>query len=414
MSAAARRLVPFVLLTPFLLGTGCPTGSTNIRGTFPHSLVWPPILINRAANTFPTAAVVADLNSDGLTDVIVGYPGGNGATAEIIAFIQVAPAQWGAVPILRGDALTGLSSLAVGDIDGDSLPDIIAGCQSQIIYLRSPPNPLSGVGWLADTINGSVDSNLGRWTDVAIVQLDKLFGPDIVACNASPGQLSWFRAPQVAVNGSQWQRLDIDATTRTGASSFILQDLDRDGNLDLLSSAKDEAAATLAWYRHPGGNIVPNAAWTKFPIGSLAGATHIDIGDFNRDGMIDVVVASPAEKRVGWYAQPSDLLNGTWTGFVLAEFTANTPVDVRVNDLDVNAQPDVVVATADAGTLRWFTPVNEVRARWVENNMADIGENVSRIALADIDRNGRTDVITTLISTDPAQDAVAWYRNPEP
>lgn len=395
-----------------LVLSGC-DGLTGLNRSFPRTAAWNPVLINRGANSLPSAITTADLNQDGLTDVIVGFAGGDGGTPSIVAFIQVAPAQWGPVIIATGDPYRGLSSLVTADIDGDSLVDIVAGCQGRIIYLRSPPNPLLGGNWFADVINGS-DANTGRWTDLAVVQVDKLFGVDIVGCNNEPGLLSWFRAPQQPLNGSLWERQDIDGTTRAGAAALLMQDVDRDGNIDVISTARTEASATIAWYRHPGGNVLPGAVWQKFAIGNLSDAARIDVGDLNRDGLLDVAVTSPNQKVVGWYAQPADLLNAAWSGFVLAEFTGNTPTDVRVTDVDVNGQLDVIASTGNAGTLRWFTPVNDVRGRWVENNQADIGENVTRILLADIDRDARPDVVAALLSNDPSQDAVAWYLNPEP
>ncbi|MEE8169923.1 MAG: hypothetical protein V3T70_05190, partial [Phycisphaerae bacterium] len=66
------------------------------------------------------------------------------------------------------------------------------------------------------------------------------------------------------------------------------------------------------------------------------------------------------------------------------------------------------------GTLRWLTPLNDVRAGWIENNLADLDFNVGdHIAVADIDRDGRPDVVAPLLAADPSGDTIAWYRNPE-
>lgn len=409
------RIAGLVAATLSMCMAGCDSlgGLPGFTRTFPRTAAWRQIDVNRGGNALPTVTAVADFNSDGLPDVVVGYPGSQNANAEIAIMFQIAPTQWRRVPILSGSGATGVVSLAVADVSGDGRPDIIAGCDGRIVYLRSPDNPDSGLGWGADVIAQSDGAGLGRWTDVVVVQIDRLFGVDIVACNSQGGLLSWFRAPQFPLTGAGWQRIDIDNTTRSGATGIAVTDLDRDGFPDVFSTARGESQASVAWYRHPGNNINQAAAWQKFTIGNINDPTRVDVGDLNRDGRTDVVVVSPAELLIGWYAQPDNLTTGTWSGVILAEFVSNMPTDARVADVDANGQPDVVAATANSGTLRWFTPVNDVRGAWVENNLIDLDTNVGRISLADIDRNGRIDAVAPLVAADAANDLVAWFQNPE-
>jgi len=405
-----RTLASFILLST---ATGCPDDGVTLppTRTFPRTTEWPGVTINRGANVLPQVVTVSDLNIDGLPDVIVGYPGGTDSQPQVAVFFQISPTQWTGVSIATGPAVTLVSSLAVGDLNGDGRNDIIAAADGQLVYMRSPPDPVVGQ-WLVDVIAESSGADLGRWTDVAIVQIDQLFGPDIVAANGLPGRLSWFRAPQFAVTGAGFRRIDIDGN-RNSASSILIEDVDRDGNPDVISSARQEQTASIAWYRHPGGNAAAQDLWEKFIIGNLADAHRLGLGDLDRDGRNDVAVISPSQRRVAWFAMPEDVLNSAWNGVVLAEFTQNSPADLKIVDVDVNGQLDAIVATADQGVLRWFTAVNDVRAQWVENNMADPGANVGFVGVADIDRDGRQDVVAPLVAQDSANDQVAWFRNPE-
>lgn len=389
-----------------------PGGQPFIR-TYPRTQPWQPVTINRGSNAAPQVVKVADLDIDGLPDVVVGYPGDGGANPEIAIYFQVNPINFIRFSVLSGPGATGVAAFDITDISGDGRPDIIAGCNGQIVFLRAPEQPRGTLNWFADVIAGSSGAGFGQWTDVAVTQVDGLFGPDIVACNSQPGRLVWFRAPQVALSGNGWIAQQIDITARSGASAILIEDVDRDSRPDVVSAAEGEAQSSVAWYRHPGLTVDVTLVWQRFGITSFAGPTRLAVDDVDRDGRRDVVALSPSQNRVGWFRQPIDLTAPSWSGFVLAQFDVNTPVDIGIGDVEVNGQPDVVVATANAGGLRWFTPINNVQAAWVENNLADFALNVNRMDLADIDRDGRLDVVTPLIGASASEDTVAWFANPE-
>jgi hypothetical protein len=178
----------------------------------------------------------------------------------------------------------------------------------------------------------------------------------------------------------------------------------------VVSTAPGESTARIAWYRNPTNPV--SDTWSKFAIGNLAAATRLVVADLNADGRSDCVALNGPGRQIGWYVRPSDATTN-WSGYLLTTFSSNTPLDLRVADLDANNQPDVVVATRDAGAFRWFTPVGVQTQQWVENNLADISFTPGRFALADLDADGRTDVIAPLRGATTAQDQIAWFENPE-
>jgi len=376
-------------------------------------MAWSPITISSGANVEPSAIAVADINVDGLPDVVVGYGGTTGSTPEIVIFFQTTPTRFQRISLLQGPGALGVRTFAIADISGDGRLDLIAACNGQLIYLRQGESALNPFTWVSDVISGSSGAGLGQWTDVALVQLDGLFAPDLVACNGDPGRLIWFRSPQFPLNGNGWTPIGIDTATRAGASALVIEDIDRDNLPDVMSAAAGESQATLAWYRNPGLTVDPTQPWLRFAVTGFAQPTRIAVADVDRDGRSDVIACSPTQRRIGWFQQPVDLTEPAWQGYVLADFSTNTPVDLIAADVEVNGQPDVVVATADVGGLRWFTPINSVQSRWVENNLADFSLNVNRIAMGDIDRDGRIDVAAALLGATASEDTVAWFLNPE-
>ncbi|MFQ5430307.1 MAG: FG-GAP repeat domain-containing protein, partial [Phycisphaerae bacterium] len=140
---------------------------------------------------------------------------------------------------------------------------------------------------------------------------------------------------------------------------------------------------------------------------------RLAIGDLDGDNDTDLVVTDPTGRRVGGYVRP---LNPTtaWSGFLIGQYASATPTDVRVADVDGNGQLDVVVATRQPGSLRWFTPIGAKTDVWTENNLRDLSEAAGRIALGLVNPGSRIDVVAPLIAADVNADTVAWFENPEP
>src|SRR5262249_54602933 len=209
------------------------------------------------------------------------------------------------------------------------------------------------------------------------------------------------------------------STTRSGAFGVAIDDVDADGRPDVVSTAPGEANARLAWYKNPGGTAM--TAWTKFAIGNPRGVTHVEMGDLDQDGLRDAVAMNPQPLsaagandgiQIVWFKHPSDPTT-PWSGWVLAQWDSNTPVDMKLADVEANGRPDVIAATSNGNTLRWFSRRQDITQLWIENNLADLQLTPTAIAIGDFDLNARPDVAADLQASSSTGDMVNWYVNPQ-
>lgn len=412
-----QSFIGYVILaltgTASCLGTSCfslPGGGSG----YPKTMAWTPRTVNTGAATRPSAIGVFDFDNDSRLDVVVGYQGTAAAEAAVFIFFQDDVENFTAVRIGSGADLSVIRALAIADLDGDGRRDVVAGCNGRLVYLHSGTDARSEAGWSQSVIAQSDDAAFGQWNDVAVGDIDGAAGLDIVACNETPGRVSWFRSPAANIaDGTGWTRVDIAATGRTTATGIALDNFNNDSRLDVISTAPGESAARIAWFANPTDPVA--GTWTKHTVGNLPASTRVVTADLNVDGRSDVVVINPTGRIVGWYQRPTDATTN-WSGFQVTMYTSNTPTDLQTANVDNNAQPDILVSTQTTGTLRWFvpTPGQAQSVGWVENNLRDLTVNAVRIAVGDFDGDGRPDVVAAQQGATTAQDTIVWYENPEP
>ena len=153
-------------------------------------------------------------------------------------------------PTLR---LDGPSSMAVGDIDGDGLPEIIATAESarELIAFE---HDLS-VKWRSEPINGTI------WGSISIANIDGEGLPEILAGNQvlnANGEVLW-----------------TGVSSGTSGRNTIAADLDLDGQMEVIMGGDVYSSdGTLLWRR------------------DLANAPSAAVGNFDDDPYAEVVIST--------------------------------------------------------------------------------------------------------------------------
>jgi hypothetical protein len=236
-----------------------------------------------ATGVYPTGAVIVDVNGDGNLDVLTAnyrgdsigvlLGGGDGTFAPTVNYPTAA----------KGE----VSTLVVGDLDGDGVLDVIATNQAV----------------------GVVSQFMGR--------PDGTFGPTI-----------------------NWD-MPVFTDRVPGPYSAAIADFNEDGKNDV--AVADLTSHTVAVRLGNGDGTLAEA--TSYPEGG-GGSLYAVAADMNLDGHVDLVVANRASDDISVLLGRGD---GTFALPLVTPVAGKGPYSLALGDLNNDGVLDVVTANFDSG-----------------------------------------------------------------
>ena len=231
-------------------------------------------------------------------------------------------------------------------------------------------------------------------TSVYAEDLDGDGDMDVLSASYLDDKIAWYENDGDGNFGSQ----QIITTDADGANSVYAEDLDGDGDMDVLSASCDDDK--IAWYENDGdGNFGPQQIITT----NADGATSVYAEDLDGDGDMDVLSASYYDDKIAWYENDGD---GNFGSQQIITSNANGAYSVYAEDLDGDGDMDVLSASFNDDKIAWYE--NEGDGNFGPQQIITTNANEAfQVYAEDLDGDGDNDVL----SASQNDDKIAWYEN---
>jgi hypothetical protein len=384
--------------------------------------------VSYAAGTNPDSVAVADVNGDGIPDLAVadhGDPSGNGVGVSVL--LGKGDGSFAAARTF--DAGYRLESVAVGDFNGDGTPDLaVADGFGQMSVLlgngdgsfQNAPTYAAGTGpesvavgdFNGDGIpdlavadngidpNGTVSVLLGNGdgtfqtavsyaagTEPRSVVVGDFNGdgiPDLAVVDAGDPQGNGAGVSVLLGNGDGTFQAPLNFSAGNLPLSVAVGDFNGDGIQDLAVANGGFSGTTVSVLLGNGDGTFQTAV--SYAAG--VGPASVAVGDFNRDGILDLAVANDEGNDV------SVLLgNGDGTFQPAVNYAAgHSPTSVAVADLTGNGILDLVVADygTNSGAVSVLLGNGDGSFQPAVNYAAGVGP--ASVAVGDFNRDGIPDL----------------------
>jgi len=335
-----------------LLGNGDGTLSLGTQQSVP------------ASNLRPFQVVVADVNRDGIPDIITANRSDNSVSVMLGnrdgSFQTKETFATGRLPI----------SVAVADLNGDGIPDIVTAN-----YTGSNVSVLLGNG--DGTFQPPEDLPAGNACyDVKVADLNGDGIPDIVVTNKDDNTLGIF----LGTGKGAFQPM-VAYPVASGPYEVVVDDLTGNGIPDVVVS---HFSATVVDVLLGNGNGTFQAS-REFQVGSRP--YGLAVADLNGDGKPDIVTSDYRDNEV------SVLLNQGSANFGLPQIfpVGKGPNEVQVADLNGDGFPDIVTANYGSDTVSVLLGSPAGKFKPAQSFAA--GNGPASLAIADLNRDNKLDVV---------------------
>ncbi|CAF4085520.1 unnamed protein product [Adineta steineri] len=320
----------------------------NGNGSFTHSTIY------SIGNSIPIAVVIGDMNNDNHTDLVVT----NNGTNDIAVFIGYSNGSFRSPTMYSTGSLSSVS-VAITDFNNDVIPDIVVihnetnaigillgyskGFLNQIQY-STGTNP-AAIWFVSNYIDNTVSIRLGY--------ADGLFGNETIIPVGS------------------------------GPQALVVSDFNGDGHLDIIvANYNDSTVSVLLGY---GTGSFAN----QMTYATGQGPSSIAIGDFNNDTYLDLVLANgfPHNNTISVLLGQGD---GTF-GIVMIYAAGNGPWALDVGDFNNDTILDVVVVNSWDSTVSILLGIGD--GSFPDQTAYPTGNGPQAVVVGDFNNDGKPDFV---------------------
>jgi hypothetical protein len=376
----------------------------------------------------PSSITVADLNWDGKPDILASVPG-NFGDSGLTVYLGQGDGTFLVQPEIS-DGLQRTTGALTGDFNGDGKADAISFAAAGVLSVQLG----NGTGSFGAPILTDISAPGTSVDSIATGDFNGDGKLDVAVLDAEPGGDGMVQIYQGNGDGTFTPEAPFDAGGPAGASFFglpdglVATDLNGDGKTDLVVDTTSGPLSVFLGDGHGGFTLADQPAVPQ----ELDGGP-LAVGDLNGDGVPDIVSTqfypppgagdgtSPPPVTVsvllgrgdGTFApaisvplpvhgQPGNVFNGDGTTNIVA---------VAIGDVTGDGVPDIVLQTHGAGeiVLPGTGGGSFGAGYFVEPGGAKT--NSSPLALADLNGDGRLDMVTGGLAAGAGNNGIAVSLN---
>ena len=265
------------------------------------------------------------------------------------------------------------------DIDGDGDMDVLAALFQS-----------SNVSWF-ENIDGSGTS----WTEHLIAEdhvflisiysedLDSDGDMDILGATLHDDEIIWWE--NIDGTGISWTE-HIITGTYDGASCVYSVDIDGDGDMDVLGAAS--LADDITWWENIDGT---GTSWTEHTVdGNYDGACMVYSDDLDDDGDMDILGTAFDGDEIVWW-ENTDGSGTSWTVHTI-DGNYDGACAVYSDDIDGDGDMDVLGTAFESGEATWWENCDGSGTSWLKHTVNDDFAGARSIFAGDIDEDGDMDI----------------------
>ncbi len=391
----------------------------------------------------------ADFDGDGSDELAVGW---RNKPHGVAVYKRTPAGEWTKTMVDEGMAA---EDLAVGDLNGDGRPEIVAVGRStqnvRIYWNETKPawvkhtvamgfqNSTAVAADFAGDKRADVITNANGktvlyvapdWKPVVLHEganaihseafdIDGDGDIDYIGARYSPGLIFWLERPANPLTAKWTYRVidDVELGGVDGIHGLILGDVDRDGKLDVIGNSAQPGVSgagakfprnypdSLAWFRAP-KNLKSAKTWERYIFAGkdAPGLSHyLGFGDVNGDGRPDIASAAKVADRGNWYAwweQPRNPRQ-PWKKHVVATGQEGA-TNIHIADLNGDRKADFFASRGHGKGIVWYEAPD-----WKAHEVNPEITGPHSLALGDIDGDGDIDAVTCAKDSGVA----AWFEN---
>lgn len=286
-------------------------------------------------------------------------------------------------------------TVTAADLDGDDDDDLVSASfsgDSLRWYENLHGEFISAGEVITVTADGVVDVIAG--------DLDGDGDLDLLSAASLSDTVFWYENLGVLSGGLTFGSPQVIATAVDGVISLFAADLDGDGDLDVVSAS--ELDHTIAWYENLGGLFVTDFGPQQVITATALGARDVHGEDLDGDGDVDLLSASLGDDTISWYENSG---SGSFTAHVLSTTSAD-PFCVQTPDLDGDGDPDILSASYGDDSIVWQENLGG-GVFGLPQIITSSADGACAVRAADLDWDGDLDVMGASVGS----DTIAWFEN---